>query len=174
HVSAHPWEHSPFALNHVRRHLGARPLQKLRPADLAAFYAMLAREALAPRTIRLIHTVLHRALGQAKAWGVIRDNPADLARPPKAPDRETQMLQPDEARQLLERLRDHPLYLLVSLALATGARRSEMLGLRWQDVDLEAGRLTVERALEETRAYGIRINGPKTRHAYPTTPLPPP
>ena len=173
HVSAHSCERYQFALNHVRRHLGARPLQKLRPADLAAFYATLAREALAPRTIRLIHTVLHRALGQAKAWGVIRDNPADLARPPKAPDRETQMLQPDEARQLLERLRHHPLYLLVSLALATGARRSEMLGLRWQDVDLEAGRLTVERALEETRAHGIRIKGPKTKHGYRTIALPP-
>jgi integrase len=173
HVSPHSGERYGYVLNHVRRHLGEHRLQKLRPADLAAFYAALAREGLAPRTIRLIHTVLHRALGQAKIWNVIRDNPADLAKPPKAPDRETQMLQPDEARQLLERLRDHPLYLLVSLALATGARRSEMLGLRWQDVDLEAGRLTVERALEETRAHGIRIKGPKTKHGYRTIALPP-
>jgi hypothetical protein len=83
HVSPHSRERYGYVLNHVRQHLGARPLQKLRPADLAAFYATLAREGLAPRTIRLIHTVLHRALGQAKIWGVIRDNPADLAKPPK-------------------------------------------------------------------------------------------
>src|SRR5262249_20869960 len=139
HVSPHSGERYGYVLNHVRQHLGERPLQKLRPADLAAFYATLAREGLAPRTIRLIHTVLHRALSQAKIWGVIRNNPADLAKPPKMPDQETLMLQPDQAAALLERLRGNPLYLLVSLALGTGMRRNEMLGLRWQDVDLDAG-----------------------------------
>src|SRR5262249_17861449 len=132
----------------------------------------LAREGLAPRTIRLIHTVLHRALGQAKIWGVIRDNPADLAKPPKMPDQETSMLQPDQPSALLQRLHGNPLYLLVSLALGTGMRRNEMLGLRWQDVDLDAGRLTIEQALEETRARGIRVKGPKTKHGRRTISLP--
>src|SRR5262249_7351022 len=172
HVSPHSGERYGYVLNHVRQHLGVRPLQKLRPADLAAFYATLAREGLAPRTIRLIHTVLHRALGQAKIWGAIRDNPADLAKPPKMPDQETSMLQPDQAAALLERLRGNPLYLLVSLALGTGMRRNEMLGLRWQDVDLDAGRLTIEQALEETRARGIRVKGPKTKHGRRTISLP--
>jgi integrase len=172
HVSAHSRERYRFALDHVRRHLGERLLQKLRPADLAAFYATLAREGLAPRTIRLIHTVLHRALGQAKIWGVIRDNPADLAKPPKMPDQETPMLQPAEAAALLERLRGKPFYLLVSLAIGTGMRRSEMLALRWGDVDLDARRLTIEQALEETRAYGVRVKGPKTRHGRRTISLP--
>jgi integrase len=148
------------------------PLQKLRPADLAAFYATLAREGLAPRTIKLIHATVHRALGQAKAWGVIRDNPAEIAKPPKAPDQETQMLQPDQAAALLERLRGQPLYLIASLALGTGMRRNEMLGLRWGDVDLDAGRLTIEQALEQTAAYGIRAKGPKTKHGRRTISLP--
>jgi len=172
HVSPHSRERYGYVLNHVRQHLGDKPLQKVRPADLAAFYGALAREGLAPRTIRLIHTVLHRALGQAKIWGVIRDNPADLAKPPKMPDQETSMLQPDQASALLERLRGNPLYLLVSLALGTGMRRNEMLGLRWQDVDLDAGRLTIEQALEETRARGIRVKGPKTKHGRRTISLP--
>src|SRR5262249_58389125 len=139
HVSPHSRERYGYVLNHVRQHLGDKPLQKVRPADLAGFYATLAREGLAPRTIRLIHTVLHRALGQAKIWGVIRDNPADLAKPPKMPDQETSMLQPDQAAALLERLRGNPLHLLVSLALGTGMRRNEMFGLRWKDIDLDAG-----------------------------------
>jgi integrase len=172
HVSPHSRERYGYVLNHVRQHLGTRLLQKLRPADLAGFYATLAREGLAPRTIRLIHTVLHRALGQAKIWGVIRDNPADLAKPPKMPDQETSMLQPDQAAALLERLRGNPLYLLVSLALGTGMRRNEMLGLRWQDVDFDAGRATIEQALEETRARGIRVKGPKTKHGRRTISLP--
>src|SRR5262245_15176300 len=132
----------------------------------------LARAGLAARTIKLIHAVVHRALGQAKAWGVIRDNPAEIAKPAKAPDRETSMLQPDQAAALLDRLRAQPLYLIASLALGTGMRRNEMLGVRWGDVDLDAGRLTVEQALEQTATHGIRIKAPKTRHGRRTISLP--
>src|SRR5262245_62692341 len=83
------------------------------------------------------------------------------------------MLQPDQAAALLERLHGkQPLYLLVLLALATGMRRNEMLGLRWRDVDLDVGRLTIEQSLEETAAYGIRVKGPKTKHGRRTISLP--
>src|SRR5262249_42925254 len=138
HVSPHSAGRYQGALGHVRRHFGdAKQLQKLRSADIAGLYASLSRAGLAARTIKLIHVVLHRALAQAKTWGIIRDNPTDHAKAPKAPDQETQMLQPDQARELLDRLADHPLYLLASLALATGMRRNEMLALRWRDVDLD-------------------------------------
>src|SRR5262249_9319145 len=65
HTSARTAERYRDALAHARRHLGAQQLQKLRPADLAGFYAALSRSGLAPRTIGLVHRVLHRALGQA-------------------------------------------------------------------------------------------------------------
>jgi integrase len=173
HVTARSSERYRYALKHVRRHLGERPLQKLQPADLAAFYAALLRNGLSPRTVKLTHRVVHKVLAEAKTWGIIRDNPADLAKPPRTPDRETTMLQPDQAALLLERLRGRPLYMLASLALATGMRRNEMLGLSWGRVDLEAGRLTVEQALEQTAAYGIRIKAPKTKHGRRTISLPP-
>ena len=162
HVSAHSRERYRSALDHARRHLGDKLLQKLRPADLAAFYATLARGGLAPRTIKLVHAVVHRALGQAKAWGIIRDNPAELAKPAKAPDRETLMLQPDQAAALLDRLRGQPLYLIASLALGTGMRRNEMLGLRWGDVDLDAGRLTVEQSRQLPTGSGSSLPRPGT------------
>src|SRR5262249_15990981 len=85
---------------------------------------------------------------------------------------EAPMLQPDQAAVLLERLRGNPLYLLASLALGTGMRRNEMLGLRWQDVDLDAGRLTIEQSLEQTATHGIRVKAPKTRHGRRTISLP--
>jgi integrase len=172
HVSAHSAGRYQGALGHVRRHLGQHPLQKVRPADIAGLYAALSRAGLAAQTIRLVHCVLHRALGQAKTWGVIRDNVADVVKPPRAPDRETRCLQPDQARELIERLRSHPLSLLASLALATGMRRNEMLALRWRDVDLDAGRLTVEQSLEQTAAHGIRIKAPKTKRGRRTISLP--
>src|SRR5262249_30440014 len=160
------------ALGQVRRHLGEAQLQKVRAADVARFYATLSRSDLAPATIRLIHGVLHRALRAAKEWGVIRDNVTESVEPPKAPDRETEMLQPDQARELLQRLHGHPLYPIASLALATGMRRNEMLALRWRDVDLDAGRLTVEQSLEQTPAHGIRVKAPKTRKGRRTISLP--
>jgi hypothetical protein len=172
HVTARSAERYAYALKHVRRHLGDRSLQKLQPADLAALYAGLFRGGLAAPTIKLIHRVLHRALGQAKVWGVIRDNPAELAKPPREPDRETEMLQPNQAAELLERLRGRPFYMLASLALATGMRRNEMLALRWQDIDLDAGRLTVEQALEQTAAHGIRVKAPRRATAVGRSPCP--
>lgn len=172
HLTPHSAERYEGALNHMRRYLGGPQLQKVRPADIASLYAILSRSGLAPRTIRLVHDVMHRALGQAKTWGVIRDNVADVVKPPKAPQRETEMLQPDQATELLERLRGKPLYMLASLALATGMRRNEMLALRWRDVDLDAGRLTVEQSLEQTAAHGLRIKSPKTTKSRRTISLP--
>jgi integrase len=172
HVSARSRERYRFSLDHVRRHMGDQMIQKVHPADIAALYASLTQEGLAPRTTRGVHTALHRALGQAKAWGIIRDNQAEIAKPPRAPDQETRMLQPDEAAALLERLREKPLYLIASLALGTGMRRNEMLGLRWQDVDLDGARLTIEQALEQTAAHGIRVKGPKTKRGRRTISLP--
>jgi integrase len=172
HTSARSAERYGDALVHVRRELGERPLQKLRPADVAALYAALSRSGLAPRSVQLVHRVLHRALGQAKTWGVVRDNVAEVIKPPPAPDQERAILQPDRARELLERLHGHPLYMLAVLALNTGARRNELLALRWQDVDLDAGRLRVETALEQTRGHGIRVKAPKTKKGRRTISLP--
>lgn len=172
HLSAQSRRRYGFALHHVEQHLGAKPLQKVCAADVAMLYAALARDGMAPRTIRLVHSVLRRALGQARVWGIIATNPAELAKPPKVADRETAILQPDQAALLLERLRGKPLYLIAALALGTGLRRNEMLALRWPNVDLGAGRLTVDESLEQIFTHGIRIKGPKTKHGRRTISLP--
>src|SRR5262245_21638589 len=172
HVSRCSGERYHGALGHVRQHLGDRSLQKLRAADIASLYATMTRSGSAPRTIQVTHVCIHRALGQAKAWGLVRDNLAETVKPPKAPDQETPMLQPAQAAALLDRLDGKPLYLLASLGLGTGMRRSEMLALRWQDIDLDAGRLTIERSLEQTTAGGVKSKSPKTRAGRRTISLP--
>jgi integrase len=138
-------------LAHVRRHLGDRRLQALRPGDVSGLYAALARQGLSSRTIGLVHSVLLRALKQGKIWGLLQANPAELVKPPKAVNRETEILQPEQARELLDRLRGKPLYLLASLALNTGMRRNEMLALRWSDLELDAGRLQVQQPDQGTQ-----------------------
>jgi integrase len=157
-------------LAHVRRHLGDRRLQAIRPGDISGLYAALVRQGLTPRTIKLVHSVLMRALKQAKMWGLLRDNPAEMVKPPKIQNRETDILQPDQARRLLKALHGKPLYLIASLALGTGMRRNEMLALRWSDLDLDANALTIETALE---GNSTRVKRPKTKHSRRTISLPP-
>jgi hypothetical protein len=94
HTGARTTERYRGALAHVRRELGNAQLQKVRPADVAAFYATLSRSGLAPRSVQMVHRVLHRALGQAKTWGVIRDNVTEVIKPPPAPDQEKESWNP--------------------------------------------------------------------------------
>jgi integrase len=163
---------------HVRPRLGNIALQKLRPVHLSELYATLLREGRgdrghAPRTVGHVHRVLHRALGQAKQWGLVKDNVASAVKPPKVQSQEIDILQPAQAQAVLDALRGKSLYLIAMMALSTGMRRNEILALRWQDVDLDAGRLRVELSLEQTTKHGIRFKAPKTRHGRRTIALPP-
>ena len=160
-------------LKHVRRHLGQRRLQQLRPADLAELYARLSREAgLAARTIGHVHRVLHRALGHAVQWSLIERNPADFVSPPPVAAAEVVVIDVAQATTLLQALSGRSIYPIAALALATGMRRGELLALRWQDVDLDRARLRVEQAIEQTSA-GLRFKAPKTRHGRRLIALPP-
>ena len=86
HCTARSAERYAGSLQHVRRALGSKKLQAIRPADLAALYADMAKAGLKARTVKHAHVVLHKALEQAKLWGLLKDNPASMARPP-APER---------------------------------------------------------------------------------------
>jgi integrase len=172
HTTARTTERYIDSLNHVRKAFGDVKLQAIKAAHLAALYADLGRSGLATATIRHVHVVAHRAFKEAKAWGLLRDNPADMVKPPKMQAAEVKILQAAEAKELLGKLRCGPLYMLASLALGTGARRGELLALRWRDIDFDSRRLTIEQALEQTAEHGIRTKGPKTKHGRRTISLP--
>lgn len=166
--------YSELLRSHVRPHLGATRLQRLKPTDLSQLYAALllegrqsrgarARSGLSPQTVAYVHRVLHRALGHATVWGLLLSNPAASVEPPKSQRSELEILTEAEVKTVLQKLRGRSIYLLVTLGLSTGMRRGEMLALRWKDIDLEAGKIRVEHSLEQTRA-GLRFKSPKTRH----------
>lgn len=163
---------------HVRPRIGAIALQKLRPADLAGLYAALLRDGrskgmgLAPRTVGHVHRVLHRALGHATQWGVLQQNVAGVVDPPRVPSVEIDIIPSDRLSDVLRGLRTRTVYPIASLALATGMRRGELLALRWQDVDLDRGRLRVEQSLETTKEGGLRFKSPKTKYGRRTITLP--
>ena len=129
--------------------IGNLPLAKLQPEHVARMLARLsARGDLAPTTVRYAYSVLRTALGAALRQGKVYRNVATLTDPPRRSGREMQPLTRDEARALLDGTRDDPRHALYVTALGSGLRQGELLALRWQDIDLQAGKLTVRHSLQ--------------------------
>jgi integrase len=143
-------------LAHVVSALGHRPLQQLRAAEIDAFYVALQGRGLAKQTVHHVHTVfgalLHAAtVGEGKILAV--SPMGDLLKKPSPGEADHGIvLDPEQTRRLVQGFVGHPLYLLVVMALSTGARRNELLALWWSDLDPVAKTLTIRRALE-------RVNG---------------
>lgn len=134
------------AVQHVLPTLGDVPLAKLTPQHLQRLYRE-KQDAGLTRTVTLMHSTLHRALGQATEWGLVPRNVASLVKRPKVETREFHVLNLDQANQLLAAAEGDRLHALYVLALTCGLRQGELLGIQWTDLDLEARRLTVRRQL---------------------------
>ncbi len=158
---------------HVLPALGRRPLTKVTPEDLDLFYATLLTEGrkkaggsrgLATKTVRNIHLMLSKAFTDAARKSLVARNVVALADAPSAQASRKSEIKAWEAQQLatfLDAVRSHRLHPAFHLAAHTGMRRGEVLGLRWRDLDLDAGRLSVRQALIEI-AYEVHISDVKT------------
>ena len=140
--------HEQLFRRHIRPALGRVKLKSLTLAHVRGLMSEKLNSGLAPATVRKIHSTLHKALSQAVSDGLIPRNAADVKAPRPAPE-EMRPLSESEARTFLDAAseagdRFEPLYVL---AITTGLRRGELLGLRWDDADLERGTLRVGRAL---------------------------
>jgi len=158
-------------------YLGSTILQRLRPPTIQRWHETILTSGgkddrpLSPRTVGHAHRVLHRALQRAVEMEILARNVASAISPPSLEPSEIEILDAGQIAIVLESLKGHDIYSIAALALATGMRRGELLALQWTDCDLDAATLTVERALEETRA-GLRFKAPKTRHGLRTISLP--
>jgi integrase len=157
--------------------LGALRLSSLRAPQLNAFYADLLEGgrkngagALSPKTIRNIHGTLHKALDDAVRWGRIARNPAAQADPPKAVSPEMRIWTAEQLRGFLDHVQGDRLVAAWYLLATTGMRRGELLGLRWLDVDLDAGFLSV-RQTRVSVDYEVAVGTPKTERATRTIAL---
>ena len=152
--------------------VGSVLLRELEPRDVKRLYTDLSK-TLAPQTVVHVHRVLHTALQAATREEVIRRNPAALVQPPRVPRREERALAPDEVVALLNAARGDRLEALYVLGVTTGMREGELLGLRWRDVDLAAGLLSVRMALValpgELRLMETKTAG--SRRAFPLAPF---
>lgn len=160
-------EHYQYVVNtHLLPEFGNVQVRLVSRESIQTFLAGKLKEGLSWRTVKHIRTMLGTILGTAEFWGYIENNPVRKTRlPRRGLQPEKTILTPEQLGSLLEKVSE-PSRSLVWLLVLTGLRIGELLALRWQDVDLEAGLLRVRRTL-----YEGRFDEPKTRSSNRTVPL---
>jgi integrase len=169
---------------HVIPHLGNLLLRNLKPEDLQRLYATLIKTGrcrdgcpLSNRTVHHIHVILSNALDHALKWELITRNPAKAVRPPKVERREMRAWNGDQVVCFLEKTRsniDYVMYFeLFYIDFATGMRLSEILALRWNDVDLDTGEIRINRTVYQLNDGSIVYGSPKSVRSRRTIVLPP-
>src|SRR5215204_3690335 len=155
---------------HIRPALGDLKLKSVTPAHVRGLYREKLEAGLSPRTVQYIHVTLHKALKQAVADGLIPRNATEAVKPPQVRKEEIRPLTAEQVKILFEAVRGDRLEALYILAVHTGLRQGELLGLKWGDVDLEAGTLQVRRTLTTAKG-GPVLSAPKTKGSRRTVKL---
>ena len=169
--------------NHIKPNIGKLPLEKLTSLDLQKFYKKLLEKGrvdrlesrhqakgLSPKTVRNLHQIIASAMKLAKEQRLILADPTEGCALPRLEHREMQTLPVEQLQSFLREAKDSGVFELYYLELATGLRRGELLGLKWEDIDLERGDLRVKRQI--ARINGEVLEAPlKTKNAYRTLPL---
>ena len=154
-------------------HLGDVNMVELTPREIDAMQSELLRSGLSESTVRNVHTVLSSAYKEAIRRGLTNRNPVASVAPPVI--RRRPVVPPPVAavQELLRLAREenHYLYPFLRLLIYTGMRRGEALALRWENVNLDAGYLTVIEAAVKTRTQGLMLTEPKSRHSHRTIDL---
>jgi integrase len=143
--------------------IGKMRLQNILPAHIRQLYLRMQAEGKGSRTIQLVHATLHCALKQAVKERLIGYNPMDAVERPKVETKEFHIFTESQARTFLEAASGHPSEALFYLALTTGLRKGELLGLMWEDVDWDKGTLRVERQLQQAYSSSAVLVPTKTR-----------
>ncbi len=159
--------------NHIRPSLGNIKLQTLRPDQVQSFYTQKLDEGLSKRTVQYIHAVLHRALGQALKWGLVTRNVTDLVEKPRPGKRTFTTWSAAEVKQFLEAVSDHRWHPIYALAIYTGMRQGEILGLHRDDIDLVRGIIHVRHQVSAIVGQGLTITQPKSDKAHRPITVPP-
>lgn len=149
-VKERTWaRHEEVVRLHHKPSIGRVKLRKLNPLDVQELYLSKLDSGLSPRTVQIIHTTLHKALKQAVRWSLVPKNMTEAVTPPKPQKKEIRVLTSEETKRLLRAARGDKFEALYVLAVTTGMRQGELLGLKWDDIDLDEGTLRVRRTLWE-------------------------
>jgi len=166
---------------HLVPALGRKRLVKLTVADLDKLWKAKRDAGYSSNSVRIMRTVLRRALGQAEREGIVSRNVAGLSAPPRIRAKQGRTLTVEQARQLLDAAVGYRFEAAVVLALAYGMRRGEVLGLHWSALDWKAGRVGVTHGVKRVKDRDVSSGGrtrlvvrevktPKSRRTLALTP----
>ncbi|MDX2917637.1 MULTISPECIES: tyrosine-type recombinase/integrase [Streptomyces] len=153
-------------------HLGKKPLVRLTPAQLRSFMAELKRTEVPPAARFEVLRVLRNALNRAVREELLTRNVAELVDMPKVTKKEAKPWNAREAITFLRSARAHRLYAACVLVRVLGLRRSEVLGLRWQDIDFDQRQFTPLKQVQRVKGVGLVLKDLKTESSHAVLPLP--
>jgi integrase len=163
-VRLRTWQrHEQVVRLHLKPTIGGVKLERLSALQVQSVYGQKLDDGLSPRSVEIIHATVHKALKQAVRWTLLPRNVAEATTPPRPTRREIMPLSGEQARTLLEAARGDTLYAFYVLAVTTGMRNGELLGLQWKDVALEDRTLRVRRTV-----FNGVVNPPKTAAGHRT------
>lgn len=146
---------------HLIPAFGSMPLSQLRSQRIQALYASKLEQGLSPRTVQLFHVCLHKSLSNAVKTGILVHNPCDAVDQPKVERHEIKIMAEDDIIRFLNEAKKVEYYALFHTYLYTGTRRSELLAVRWSDVDLSGMTMSINRSMRFMNNK-ITFNTPKT------------
>lgn len=153
---------------HIKPYLANILLENLKPLHLQNFYdeklkngKLDGKGGLSARTVLALHRIIHSALQQAVKWQLVIRNVAEAVEPPKAKKYKVSFLTDKQTEELIAKAKNTDIYIPIMIAIYTGARRGEILGLNWNNVDLEKGIIKIVDNLCATK-NGLIIKQPKT------------
>ncbi len=147
---------------HTVPRIGGIKLSKFLPVNLQTMYAEMERDGKTARMRQKVHDVLRRAFNVAMKQGMLQRNPCHFVDVPKYQPPEMKTLTPEQAAKLVKTSEGDRFHALIVLAVTTGMRQGELFGLKWEDIDLETGQLSVCRSLSYVRGK-LSFSGPKSK-----------
>lgn len=162
---------------HILPKIGEIKLSNLKPAHIQSYYQYLGKPknenggGLSGTSILYHHRIIKEALKHAENLGYITKNPANMVKPPRKNKPEMKTLSQEQSQYVLSYYKDHRIYLALSIAIKTGMRQGEICGLRWQNVDLRNGIISVTHSLQR-QGKNLVLKEPKTKKSRRSIPLP--
>jgi len=157
------YDYGRLLTNYIYPPLGKIRLKELTTHRITRFYADMKRDGRGVRTIQIIHNILRSSLQDAVRGGIIGRNPCIGALIPKGKPKEMKVLTADQVTRFLVAAESSRYKALYHLAITTGMRYGELIGLKWSDIDWDKGTIKIQRQLQYIPHRGYEFNDPKTR-----------
>ena len=164
--------HSGYIRNHIKPELGHIYLSKLRPEHIQTFYARKLEQGLSKRTVEYLHAILHKTLKQALRWDLVVRNVTELVDPPRPKQSAPKVWSTEQVKIFLEAVKNHQYSLIYLIAIYTGMRQAEILGIHKEDIDLENGVINVKHQVQPIRGKGLVVTQVKTEKSKRPVTLP--